>query len=63
MPLMLALFFAIAVTAAWRPLPTGIWHDDGVYLLIGKALAAGEGLVYAGVPGTCRQQSFPPCTL
>ncbi|NNM33309.1 MAG: hypothetical protein HKO53_09595 [Gemmatimonadetes bacterium] len=60
LPLVLALALALAATATWRPLPTGIWHDDGVYLLIGKALAAGEGLVYAGVPGDLPAAKFPP---
>jgi hypothetical protein len=44
----------------WRPIPAGVWHDDGVYVLIGKALAAGEGLTYAGVPGSPPAVKFPP---
>lgn len=44
----------------WRPVPGGVWHDDGVYLLIGKALASGEGLTYAGVPGDLPAVKFPP---
>jgi len=38
------------------PLPPGLWHDDGVYLQLGRALARGEGLAYVGVPGdpACR---------
>ena len=58
--MILALGFALAVTAVWTPLPTGIWHDDGVYLLIGKALASGKGLIYAGVPGELPAAKFPP---
>jgi hypothetical protein len=46
--------------AAWRPIPAGVWHDDGVYLLIGKALAGGHGLVYDGVVGTPPAAKFPP---
>lgn len=59
-PLFLGLGFALVATLAWRPLPTGIWHDDGVYLLIAKALANGDGLVYAGVVGTPPAAKFPP---
>ena len=46
--------------AVWRPLPPGVWHDDGVYLLLGRSLAAGEGLRYVGVPGDLPAPKFPP---
>jgi hypothetical protein len=59
---LLALAFALAAlgVASWRPIPAGVWHDDGVYLLIGKALAEGEGLRYSGVPGDVPAVKFPP---
>jgi hypothetical protein len=44
----------------WEPLPPGIWHDDGVYVLLGRALADGEGLRYVGVPGSPLAPKFPP---
>ena len=44
----------------WRPVPAGVWHDDGVYLVIGKALSEGSGLQYAGVPGGVPAVKFPP---
>jgi len=44
----------------WRPIPAGVWHDDGVYMLIGKALAGGAGLHYQGVPGSPPAVKFPP---
>jgi hypothetical protein len=46
--------------SAWRPIPAGVWHDDGVYMLVGKALAQGLGLVYDGVVGTPPAAKFPP---
>jgi hypothetical protein len=49
-----------AGVAAWRPVPAGVWHDDGVYLLTAKALATGEGLVYDGVVGSPPAVKFPP---
>ncbi len=49
----------VGVTA-WQPIPAGIWHDDGVYMLVGKALASGQGLVYDGVAGTPPAAKFPP---
>lgn len=44
----------------WVPLPAGVWNDDGVYLLIGKSLAEGQGLRYAGIPGGVFAAKFPP---
>ncbi len=44
----------------WRPIPAGVWHDDGVYMLIGKALSRGAGLHYQGVPGSPPAVKFPP---
>lgn len=41
-------------------MPAGVWNDDGVYVLIGKALAQGDGLRYAGVPGAVPAVKFPP---
>ncbi len=46
--------------AVWTPLPPGIWDDDGVYLLLGRALARGAGLHYLGVPGAPPAAKFPP---
>ena len=46
--------------AAWQPIPAGVWHDDGVYMLVGKALGSGQGLVYDGVVGTPPAAKFPP---
>ncbi len=44
----------------WRPVPAGVWHDDGVYMLIGQALGHGQGLRYVGVPGSPPAVKFPP---
>lgn len=44
----------------WTPFPAGVWHDDGVYVLLGRALAAGEGLRYTGVAGNPPAPKFPP---
>jgi hypothetical protein len=52
-----SLFIGFSV---WEPLPPGIWHDDGVYVLLGRSLAEGEGLRYVGVPGAPLAPKFPP---
>lgn len=44
----------------WEAFPPGIWHDDGVYVLLGRSLAQGDGLRYVGVPGAPLAPKFPP---
>lgn len=44
----------------WEWFPPGIWHDDGVYVLLGKALSEGHGLRYSGVVGAYLAPKFPP---
>ncbi|MDP2958460.1 MAG: hypothetical protein Q8N53_18680 [Longimicrobiales bacterium] len=58
----LALFLGLLGVGLsfWRPIPAGVWHDDGVYMIIGKALSEGQGLRYDGVPGNLPAVKFPP---
>lgn len=51
----LILGFAVS-----QPVPPGIWHDDGVYLLIAKSLAQGDGLRYSGLFDELAAPKFPP---
>lgn len=44
----------------WEPMPAGVWHDDGVYVLLGRTLAEGGGLRYGGVVGEPPATKFPP---
>jgi hypothetical protein len=60
LPLAVGLVLALVGLLAWRPSPVGIWHDDGVYALLGRALAHGGGLHYVGVPGAPPAVKFPP---
>ena len=67
-PLSQDVFLALGVAAltfllgwlTWRPIPVGVWHDDGAYLLIAQALADERGLVWDGVPGELPAAKFPP---
>lgn len=58
--LLLALGLLGVGLSFWRPIPVGVWHDDGVYMLIGQSLGQGEGLRYMGVPGSPPAVKFPP---
>lgn len=46
--------------AVWRAFPPGLWHDDGVYALLGESLKTGQGLRYISVPGSPMAPKFPP---
>jgi len=56
----LALLLLALGLAVWEPFPPGIWHDDGVYVLLGRSLAEGDGLRYVGIPGAPLAGKFPP---
>jgi hypothetical protein len=56
----LAILLGAGALWLYRPVAPGGWHDDGVYLLLGRALATGSGFVYAGVPGDPPAAKFPP---
>ena len=56
----LALLLLGMGLAVWEPSPPGIWHDDGVYVLLGRSLAEGDGLRYVGIPGAPLAPKFPP---
>jgi hypothetical protein len=56
----LSAVLVLVALLAWSPALPGVWHDDGVYLLLAKAIAQGQGLHYAGVVGTPPAPKFPP---
>lgn len=60
LPVAVALLALLAGIMAWRPAPVGIWHDDGVYALLARALAGGHGYHLVGVPGAPPSARFPP---
>ncbi len=45
---------------ALSPGPVGVYFDDGVYVLLAKALATGHGLHYLNLPGNPPATHFPP---
>lgn len=42
------------------PWPVGVYYDDGIYLILGKALATGEGYRYLNLPGHPAATHYPP---
>ena len=59
-PLGLGFLILALGIAIWEVFPPGLWHDDGVYVLLGRSLAQGDGLRYVGVVGDPLAPKFPP---
>ena len=53
---------AAAAVAWWASVPyvVGVWHDDGVYALLGRAIATGQGFHYTQFPGAPAATHYPP---
>jgi hypothetical protein len=51
-----------ALVAWWAGMPyvVGVWHDDGVYALLGRAIASGQGFHYTQFPGAPAATHYPP---
>ncbi len=45
---------------SWHPLPIGVWHDDGAYVLMAQSIASGQGLTWSGVAHAPPAAKFPP---
>jgi len=58
-----ALVGVLAAAVAWwasAPYIVGVFHDDGVYLLLAKAIATGRGFEYLQLPGSPAATHYPP---
>jgi hypothetical protein len=53
----IALAIALAAVPNW---PAGVFQDDGIYVILGKALASGEGYRYLNLPGAPYATHYPP---
>jgi hypothetical protein len=53
----IALAIALAAIPNW---PAGVFQDDGIYVVLGKALASGEGYRYLNLPGAPYATHYPP---
>jgi hypothetical protein len=51
--------FGVAVLAI-GPWPVGVFQDDGIYAVLAKSLATGEGYRYLNMPGAPNATHYPP---
>ncbi len=60
LPLLLAVLAAVCVVLAIGPFPAGVFQDDGIYLVLGKSLATGQGYRFLNFPGSPNATHYPP---
>ena len=53
----LALAIALVAVPNW---PAGVFQDDGIYVILGKSLASGQGYRYLNLPGAPYATHYPP---
>jgi hypothetical protein len=53
----IALAIAFVAIPNW---PAGVFQDDGIYVILGKALASGQGYRYINLPGAPYATHYPP---
>ena len=59
-PLLAAALVCAVAASLVAPYPVGIFHDDGVYLVLAKSLAGGHGYRYLHLPGAPIATHYPP---
>lgn len=55
-----ALVTAIVGALAIQPWLVGVFQDDGIYTILGKAIASGHGYRYLNLPGAPAATHYPP---
>ena len=59
-PVLLAAVAAVAVVLSIEPFPVGVFQDDGIYTVLAKSLATGQGYRYLHLPDAPNATHFPP---
>lgn len=58
--IVLAVVTVVAALSAIEPWPVGVFQDDGVYTVLARSLATGEGYRYGHMPGAPAATHYPP---
>jgi hypothetical protein len=59
-PLLVVVCTAGLAIWAIEPWPLGVFQDDGLYAILGKAIASGEGFRYLNLPDSPAATHYPP---
>jgi hypothetical protein len=58
--LALAALTTVCVVLSIGPWPVGVFQDDGIYMVLAKSLATGEGYRFLQMPGVPNATHYPP---
>jgi hypothetical protein len=59
-PLLLAISATLVVVVSIAPFPVGVFQDDGIYTVLAKSLATGQGYRYLHLPDAPNATHYPP---
>jgi len=59
-PVIVVVVAVVAGMNAIDASPVGVFYDDALYAILGKALASGEGYRYLNIPGAPPATHYPP---
>lgn len=54
------VLLAVIYSIAWLAPAVGLYHDDGVYLVTARSIAAGHGYMVDSLPNPVAQTKYPP---
>jgi hypothetical protein len=60
LPWLAAVLVAAVAWWASRPYAVGVFHDDGVYVILAKSIATGQGFRFLHLPGAPAATHYPP---
>src|SRR6476659_10998543 len=59
-PAFIGIAVAAALFALYRPFPIGVAQDDGLYMILAKAISKGRGYRFINLPGAPAGVHYPP---
>ena len=59
-PAILGAAVAAVLFALYRPFPIGVAQDDGLYMILAKAISTGQGYRFINLPGAPAGVHYPP---
>src|SRR5688572_6117388 len=59
-PFALAALALVLIVVSIGPFPVGVFQDDGIYAVLARSLATGEGYRFLNLPGAPNATHFPP---
>ena len=59
-PTIIGIMVAAVFLSLYRPFPVGIAQDDGLYMILAKAIATGQGYRFINLPGAPAGVHYPP---